>query len=82
MIKSFIKILKKSEENIEVVETWIVEWTKRYGEYSTDTSKCYQAFTDKESADKLADSIRMAHKLIGNTSGTQVKVYKQNSGIQ
>ena len=63
------------------VDTWIVEWTRRYGKFHDDTEQCYQAFTDKEEADEFADSIRRAHKLIGNTSGDYVSVKKANSGL-
>ena len=34
-------------------------------------------FLSKEEADEFADSIRRAHKLIGNTNGTHVSVRKQ-----
>ena len=63
------------------VDTWIVKWTKRYGEFAGNTEQCYQVFTNKEEADEFADSIRRAHKLIGNTSGTRVSVKKQTSGL-
>lgn len=63
------------------VDTWIVEWTRRYGPCSTDTQQRYQAFTNKEEAEEFANSIRRAHKLIGNTSGTYVSVTKQKSGL-
>lgn len=63
------------------VDTWVVEWTRRYGQFSGDTKQCYQSFTNKEEAENFADSIRRAHKLIGNTSGTHVSVSKQKSGL-
>lgn len=80
----FINIFKKGTETLySGVETWIVEWTKRTGQYSSDTQQCFQAFTDKQEAKDFADSIRRAHELIGNTSGTGVYVYKQErSGLE
>lgn len=80
----FINIFKKGTEQLTSgVETWIVEWTKRVGQYSSDTRQCYQAFTNKQEANDFADSIRRAHALIGNTSGTGVYVYKQSpSGLK
>ena len=80
----FINIFKKGTEQLTSgVDTWIVQWTKRVGEYSTDTRKCFQAFTNKQEANDFADSIRRAHALIGNTSGTYVCVYKQEpSGLE
>ena len=62
-------------------DTWVVEWTRRYGSFHGDTKQCYQAFTNEDEANEFADSIRRAHKLIGNTSGTYVSVKKQQSGL-
>ena len=74
-----INIFKKGTKQLNSgVDTYIVEWTRRYGKYSDEIAKCYQVFTDKEEAEEFADSIRRAHKLIGNTSGTTVYVRKQN----
>lgn len=80
----FINIFKKGTKTLySGVETWIVEWTKRVGQYSTDTRRCYQAFTNKHEAEDFANSIRRAHALIGNTSGNYVQVYKQkHSGLE
>lgn len=76
-----INIFKKGYKQLSSgIDTWTVEWTRRYGEYSGDTEQCYQAFTNEEEANEFADSIRRAHKLIGNTSGTNVYVHKQ-SGV-
>lgn len=78
-----INIFKKGVKQLTSgVDTWIVEWTRRYGQYSGDTEQCYQAFTNKEEAEEFADSIRRAHKLIGNTSETYVSVKKQKSGLE
>lgn len=63
------------------VDTWVVEWTARYGEFSGQTKQKYQAFTDKQEADDFADSIRRAHKLIGNTYGTTVTVKHMSCGL-
>ena len=79
---NIINIFKKGERQlISGVDTWVVEWTRRYGDFSGQTEQCYQAFTNKEEAEDFADSIRRAHKLIGNTSGTYVSVNKQKSGL-
>lgn len=65
------------------VDTWVVEWTRRYGKYNGDTEQCFQAFTNKDEAEDFANSIRRAHKLIGNTcwSETEVIVKHQKSGL-
>lgn len=79
---SIINIFKKgTKELTSGVDTWIVEWTRRYGEFSNQTEQRYQAFTSKDEAEDFADSIRRAHRLIGNTSGTYVSVTKQKSGL-
>lgn len=79
---SIINIFKKgTKELASGVDTWIVKWTRRYGEFSNQTEQCYQAFTSKDEAEDFADSIRRAHRLIGNTSGTYVSVTKQKSGL-
>ena len=73
-----INIFKKGHKQLNSgIDTWIVEWTRRYGQFSGDTEQCYKAFLSKEEADEFADSIRRAHKLIGNTSDTHVSVHKQ-----
>ena len=65
------------------VDTWVVEWTRRYGSFHGDTEQCYQAFTNKEEAEDFADSIRRAHKLIRNScwSETQVSIKHQKNGL-
>ncbi len=79
---NIINIFKKGTRQLTSgVDTWVVEWTRRYGRFSGDTERCYQAFTNKEEAEDFADSIRRAHKLIGNTSETYVSVSKQKSGL-
>ena len=77
-----INIFKKGTRDLNSgVDTWVVEWTRRYGKYSDDTEQCYQVFTNEYEANEFANSIRRAHKLIGNTSGTYVSVKKQKSGL-
>lgn len=79
-----INIFKKGIRELNSgVDTWVVEWTKRYGQYHGDIEKCYQAFTDKDEAEEFAKDIKRAHKLIGNScwSETQVYVKHQKSGL-
>ena len=79
---NIINIFKKGTKQLTSgIDTWVVEWTRRYGRFSGDTEQCYQVFTNKEEAKEFANSIRRAHKLIGNTSGTHVSVKKQKSGL-
>ena len=77
-----INIFKKGTRKLNSgIDTWVVEWTRRYGEFHGDTEQCYQAFTDKQEAEDFAESIRRANKLIGNTSQTKVTITKQKSGL-
>ena len=77
-----INIFKRGTQQLTSgVDTWVVEWTRRYGEFHGQTEQCFQAFTNEEEANEFADSIKRAHKLIGNTSGTYVSVNKQKSGL-
>lgn len=79
---NIINIFKKGTQQLTSgVDTWVVEWTRRYGEFHGQTEQCFQAFTNEEEAKEFADSIKRAHKLIGNTSGTHVSVNKQKSGL-
>ena len=80
----FINIFKKGHDTLTSgVETWIVQWTKRIGEYSGCTEKCFRGFTNKDEAYRFADSLRRAHALIGNTCNNEVRVYKeQSSGLE
>jgi len=80
-LKCKIIIPNGDTEEIQGLATYIVSWTKRNGEYSTDTKKCYQAFTNQDEAIKFKKSLEDAHRLIGNTSGTKVTIEKQVSGL-
>lgn len=79
---SIINIFKKETQPLTSgVDTWVVEWTKRVGAYSGDAKQCFQGFTNEQDAYDFADSIKKAHKLIGNTHGTEVSVTKQKHGL-
>lgn len=75
-----INIFKKGVKQLNSgIDTWVVRWTKRWGAYHGETTECYQAFTNKKEAEEFAESIRRAHKLIGNTSGTRVSITKSSN---
>lgn len=76
-----INIFKDGIKEIEGIDTWVVSWWRRYGEFRQDEEKCYQAFTSKEDAIALKESIEKAHKLIGNTYKTYVEITKSKVGI-
>lgn len=77
-----INIFKEGTRQLTTgVDTWVVEWTRRYGRFNGETEQCYQAFTDKDEAEVFAEEIRRANRLIGNTSQIDVFVKKQKSGL-
>ena len=77
-----LNIFKKGVTQLNTgIETWVVSWWKRSGPYSTDESKCYQGFTDKDEAYAFAESIHRANKLIGNTYHASATVTKQINGV-
>jgi len=49
---NFLKVLipNGNTKELQGVETFIVSWTKRVGEYNGDTRQCYQAFVNHEEA--------------------------------
>lgn len=81
LFKRKIRIPTGELQEIECIDTWIVSWWKRTGEYSTDWKKCYQAFANKEDAIKLRSELNAAFKLIGDSYNTTVSIEKQTSGL-
>lgn len=83
MDMGIINIFKKGTKQLTSgVDTWVVEWNCfEKIMVSASIVPRYQAFTSKDEAEEFADSIRRAHKLIGNCGGTSVTVTKQNNGL-
>jgi hypothetical protein len=66
-----LKIFKKGHETLTTdIETWVVRWNKRHGEYSADYKEVAQFFSNKEEAEAFADSLRRAIKLLGHSCYT------------
>lgn len=64
-----LNIFKKGTRTLTTdIETWVVKWNKRYGQFSSEYEETAQFFTDKEEAEAFADSLRRAIKLLGHTS--------------
>ncbi len=80
MFKFLFKKTKTPVSNeikeVDAVQLWIVNWYSRYDEYSVSVKKEYEAFISEDEANKFADSLRKAYKLLRHTSGTQVTVEK------
>lgn len=77
-----INIFKKGVKELNTaVDTYTVSWIRRYGQFHCDIEKAYQAFTNKEEAEKFAESIRRANELIGNTYGTKVTLTKSKNRL-
>lgn len=64
-----INIFKKGHKTLTTdIETWVVRWNKRTGDYSCDYKEVAQFFSNKEEAQEFADSLRRATKLLGHTA--------------
>lgn len=66
----------KSDETVklETVALTYVRWKARYGQYNCDVRECVEAFPNPEDAEKFAESLRAAFKLVRHTSGDNVTV--------
>lgn len=64
-----INIFKKGSRTLTSdIDTWVVRWNKKYGEYSGDIKEVAQFFTSMEEANDFKDSLDRAIKLLGHTS--------------
>lgn len=81
MFKLLFKKMKVPTSNevkeVETVQLWIVTWHSRYGPYSGNVEKEYEAFTSEEEANVFAKSLRNAFKLIRHTDMNNVCVEKK-----
>ena len=79
-----MKFLKKllipngEKEAVIAYESWIVRWQSRHGVYSKDVKPECEVFTSKEGAIKFANQLKEAFALIKHTSGTYIKVEKND----
>lgn len=63
-----LRIFKKGHTTLTTdVETWVVRWNKKHGEFSNEHKEVAQFFTNKEEAKDFADSLRRANQLLGHT---------------
>ena len=80
-----LKIFKKGHATLTTdIETWVVRWNKRHGEYSTDYKEVAQFFANKNEAKDFEESLNRANKLLGHTSShlTWTKCEKvENTGL-
>ncbi len=63
---------KTPKELTTTQEVWTVSWISRTGEFSGNTSKECEAFTDKNEALEFKEALEYAFKLIRHTSQTKV----------
>lgn len=59
---------KNTTKEVEVVQTWRVDWLGRNGSFSGDTQKETEIFTNEQEAKDFEQSLINAFKLIRNTS--------------
>ena len=85
--KLFLKTHTEATQEIEAIETYVVEWVyfeRTYGgdirvdDYVRAKPK-YQAFTNYDNAVKFKNQINDAYKLLGIKS--QAELYKQENGL-
>lgn len=73
------KIPTGEDQEIDVVDTWAVRWTSRYGEYSGDIMSSIEVFPTQSEAGMFADELKRAFKLLKHSGeGTGVRVLKNN----
>tara|TARA_R110000772_G_scaffold50163_5_gene115388 strand:+ start:882 stop:1121 length:240 start_codon:yes stop_codon:yes gene_type:complete len=75
----FKKIFVPSGEKTELTayESWQVKWVSRCGVWADDTEKEAEVFTNKEEADKFAQELKAAFKLLKYTGNvTHISVTK------
>ena len=77
-----INIFKKGTKRLKAdVTTYMVSWWRRYGAFSTDEEKCYQAFTSFEEAKEFKNNIERANALIGNTYHAKATITQQKKVV-
>lgn len=78
-----LNIFKNGHKTLATdIDTWVVRWNKRTGEYSGDYKEVAQFFTSQDEAKEFKDSLDRANKLLGHTSyhmtWTQLEKVKNN----
>lgn len=80
-----INIFKKGYRTLTSdVDTWVVRWNRRYGDYHSEYSEVAQFFTDECEAKEFAKELKRANKLLGHTAGHLTKVVCEkvkNNGV-
>lgn len=64
---------------IEAVQLWEVRWRSRHGQFNSDTRDEIEAFPSEVEAQRFAEALRNAFRLIRHSSGDSVKVTKSLS---
>lgn len=62
---------------VEDAEVYLVSWTARFGEYSSDTKRVAKAFFSYDAAKQFAESLEDAQKLLQNTTKLKINIKKQ-----
>lgn len=58
-------------------EAWTVTWYARYGEYHGDWKIVAKTFLSEEDAEKFAESLKEAKRLLQYTENIGIKITKQ-----
>lgn len=73
-----MEIPSSEKQQIDAVETWVVRWLSRYGEFSNNVRPECEVFTSFEDAEKFKQALIDAFKLIKHTYGARVTVSKND----
>lgn len=68
----------KKVKDAQGSKVWIVSWDARYGEWSDSKSKVAKAFLDYDDAQKFAQSLRDARKLLQYTENIHISIEEQS----
>ena len=64
---------------VEVVDTWAVRWTSRYGSFHSNTQPEIEVFASRELAEEFSESIKLAFRLLRHKGeGTSVTVIRSD----
>jgi hypothetical protein len=77
-IFKWLSIPSGEKVDVRAYKTWVVRWYSRHGQFAGDTQPEAEIFTTKEDAEKYAQELREAFKLVRHTSGILVKVEDNN----
>lgn len=68
----------KKVKDAQGAKVWIVSWDARYSKWSEDKSRVAKAFLDYDDAQKFAQSLRDAQKLLQYNEYIRISIEEQS----